>query len=134
MKSSPPIALAGSVAGLEPDGVVFHLGHPGGVLGLGLGEEEGLEAADVGIAPPAGERVHVQAHEEVAGLGTVAAAVAQRDERIGRARHPDADAPALELVAEQQADLEGDFLLVHAAGEEGARVARIDAAVARDRP
>ena len=31
-------------AGLEADRVVLHLGHPGGVLGAGLGQEEGLDS------------------------------------------------------------------------------------------
>jgi hypothetical protein len=43
------------LTGLEAHGVVLHLGHPGGVLGLGLGEEERLEPSNVGVALAAGQ-------------------------------------------------------------------------------
>ena len=39
--------------GFEPDGLVLHPRHPRRVLGLGLGQEVGLEATDLGVAAAA---------------------------------------------------------------------------------
>ena len=72
----------------------------------------------------------MDAHEQIAAVGAVAAPVAQRDEGVGRPGHPDADPAALELIANQQADLQGDVFLPDPAGEEHPGVARIDSAVA----
>ena len=119
------------VAGLEPHRFVFHLGDPRGVFGLRLGQKVGLEAADLGVPTPARQRVDVQAHEEIAGLGAVAAAVAERDQRVGGPGHPHPDAAALELVAEQDAHLQGHILLPDAPRKEGPRVPGIDPAVTR---
>lgn len=110
---------------LEADRVVLHPRHPGGVFRLCLGEEVGLEAAGVREVLPAGERVDVQAREEVALLGAVAPAVTQRDERVGRSSHAHADAPSAKLVPEQQGHLERDVLLSQPAGEEHARIPRV---------
>ena len=65
MKSIPPVD-PGRRGGLVADGVVFHPRHPGGVLRLRFAEEVGLEAADAGVPGPPGERVDVEADEEVA--------------------------------------------------------------------
>ena len=73
----------------------------------------------------------MQADEQVALGGTVAPAVPERDQRVGRAGHPDADAPPLELVPKQQAHLEGDVLLPNASRKVRARVPRVDAAMPR---
>src|SRR5689334_5265348 len=73
----------------------------------------------------------MQADEQVAGGGTVTSPIAQGDQGIAGPGHPNADPAPLELVAEEQADLEGDVFFPDSAGKVSARIAGIDSAVAR---
>ena len=83
-----------------------------GVFGAGLGQEEGLESANFGVPAPPRQRVDVQAHKEIAGSGgAVAAPIAERDERVGGPVIRTPTPRRLQLVAQQDADLQGDVLL-----------------------
>src|SRR5918994_7164845 len=66
--------------GLETDCFVFHPGDPSRLFRLRFGQEVGLEASYVGVPRTSGQRVHVQAHEQIAVGGAEGATITESDE------------------------------------------------------
>ena len=80
-----------------PVALIQERNHGDAEANLSVIEQRVAEAARRGVAGPLRQRVDVQAHEQVAVGGAVAPAIAECDQRIGRARHPHGDATAAQL-------------------------------------
>src|SRR3954447_25835372 len=122
--------LARRGIGFEAYRFIFHLRHPSRVFRSCLGQEVRLVAANVGVAAASGQGVDVKADEKIARLRAVAAPVSQSDQGISRAGHVHAHAPAFQLIAQEQSNLEGDILLLGAPGKEDPRVPGVHSSVA----
>ncbi len=109
------IAPGGFGLGLEADRRVLHVGHALFILGLGLGEEEGFESADILRISPAHVRaVDVNGDEQIARLCVGdPSPVVERDESVGRARHDDFHPARDKRVTQLPGNRQGDGLLRH---------------------